>query len=73
MKLTSRVCSGQGINWNGGGVYAVEIASSGISIWAFKRDAVPKDVTSKSPNPSSWTTPDLFLAASGCSPISNYL
>ncbi|KAK4702896.1 hypothetical protein P7C70_g3323, partial [Phenoliferia sp. Uapishka_3] len=64
--------TGQGINFNGGGVYAAEIASSGIKIWAFKRDAVPSDIISKSPDPSSWTTPDLYLAESGCSPISNY-
>ncbi|KAL8281122.1 hypothetical protein RQP46_006480 [Phenoliferia psychrophenolica] len=64
--------AGQGINTAGGGQYAVEIASSGIKIWVFKKDDVPSDITSQAPNPSSWKKPDLFLAESGCSPISNY-
>lgn len=64
--------TGQGINANGGGVHAIEIASTGISMWVFTRDNVPSDITSKSPSPSSWTTPDFFLSSDNCSPISSY-
>lgn len=45
---------GTSYNDNGGGVMAVELRSAGIRIWQFARSAIPSDVTSGSPNPSTW-------------------
>ncbi|KAM0753078.1 hypothetical protein T439DRAFT_378809 [Meredithblackwellia eburnea MCA 4105] len=66
--------TGQGIGTTGGATYALEIASSGISVWVFREaeDEVPSDITSKEPVPSGWGEPFLFLSSSDCSPISDY-
>ena len=48
---------GSGFNNNGGGVYAMEWTSSSIKAWFWPRNAIPGDVSSGSPNPSSWGTP----------------
>jgi hypothetical protein len=45
---------GTGFNDNGGGVMAMELRSAGIRIWQFARSAIPSDVTSGSPDPSTW-------------------
>jgi len=43
-------------------------SGAGIKAWMFDRDSVPKDLASKTPNPSSWTTPDMYISASSCNP-----
>ncbi|KAE9403947.1 hypothetical protein BT96DRAFT_917131 [Gymnopus androsaceus JB14] len=48
---------GAGFANNGGGVYAVLWDESGIAFWFFNRSVAPADVSSSSPDPSSWTTP----------------
>ncbi|KAG7091604.1 hypothetical protein E1B28_010623 [Marasmius oreades] len=48
---------GAGFNKAGGGVYAHLINGEGIFIWFFPRGAVPSDITSKNPNPSTWGAP----------------
>ncbi|GAA5884531.1 hypothetical protein JCM16303_000014 [Sporobolomyces ruberrimus] len=59
---------GLGSNKNGGGLYVLEWSSAGIKAWMFERDQIPKDLASKTPNPSSWTTPDMYISASSCDP-----
>ncbi|KAJ9270158.1 CAZyme family GH16 [Paecilomyces variotii] len=53
-----------GTNFNnaGGGVYATEWTSDAISIWFFPRGSIPSDITSGSPDPTSWGTPDANFA-----------
>ncbi|KAJ3090812.1 hypothetical protein HK100_007344, partial [Physocladia obscura] len=48
---------GAPFNANGGGVYATEWSSTGISIWFFPRNAIPSDITAGAPNPAGWGTP----------------
>ncbi|KAI9741089.1 MAG: hypothetical protein M1834_002802 [Cirrosporium novae-zelandiae] len=48
---------GDGFNSAGGGVYATEWTSDAITIWFFSQGSVPSDISSGSPDPSSWGTP----------------
>lgn len=48
---------GTPMNENGGGVYAMEWTSDFINIYFFPRNAIPADITSRNPEPSSWGTP----------------
>ncbi|ORY89249.1 hypothetical protein BCR35DRAFT_312496 [Leucosporidium creatinivorum] len=59
---------GSGFNAAGGGVFAVAIETSGISIWRWKRSAIPADISSSSPNPSTWGTPVARWGSSTCAP-----
>lgn len=57
---------GQGFSQNGGGVYAMEWADTGLSVWFFPRSAVPSDLSTSSPDPSTWGLPTAFFPASSC-------
>ncbi|GAA6034149.1 hypothetical protein JCM8097_000720, partial [Rhodosporidiobolus ruineniae] len=57
---------GSGFNAAGGGVFAVQIAETGISIWRWKRANVPADVVVGSPRPQSWGTPVAAWDGSTC-------
>lgn len=48
---------GTGFNSQGGGVYATEWGSDGITIWYFQRSQIPEDITNENPNPASWAEP----------------
>ncbi|KIW83989.1 hypothetical protein Z517_03235 [Fonsecaea pedrosoi CBS 271.37] len=48
---------GTGFNAIGGGVYAMQWTSDFVSVWFFPRGSIPSDITSKTPNPSSWGLP----------------
>jgi hypothetical protein len=50
----SQATFGESFNSNGGGVYATELRSAGIRTWFFPRSDIPTDVTSGSPDPSTW-------------------
>lgn len=45
---------GEAFNKKGGGVYAVELRPEGIRAWVFDHSAVPQDIRSSSPDPSTW-------------------
>lgn len=45
---------GPAFNSNGGGIYATELRSAGIRTWFFPRSQIPSDITSESPDPSTW-------------------
>ncbi|EIN08747.1 hypothetical protein PUNSTDRAFT_126043 [Punctularia strigosozonata HHB-11173 SS5] len=53
---------------NGGGVYAMYWSTDGIQIWFFERSNIPSDLTSESPDPSSWDEPSASYPTSGCDP-----
>ncbi|KAF4634225.1 hypothetical protein G7Y89_g3895 [Cudoniella acicularis] len=48
---------GAPFNQNGGGVYALEWTSSVMKIFFFPRNAIPADITSGNPDPSTWGLP----------------
>lgn len=56
---------GSSFNANGGGVYAMDWTSTGISMYFFPRGSVPQDATGDSPNPASWGTPVAHFSG-GC-------
>ncbi|TVY25906.1 Endo-1,3(4)-beta-glucanase [Lachnellula hyalina] len=58
---------GTGFNAAGGGVYAMEWTSQAIKVFFFPRAAgIPSDITSGSPNPTSWSSPIAAFSGSGC-------
>jgi len=48
---------GEGFNQGGGGVYAMEWTSDGISVWFFPRRHIPRDLHCKNPQPTKWGQP----------------
>lgn len=54
---------------NGGGVWATELAATGVSVWFFPRPKVPANLQNSSmiPDPATWGTPSAFFADSSCS------
>jgi len=57
---------GTGFNDIGGGVYAMQWASTGIYVWFFPRGSIPSDITSNSPSTTDWGTPTAAFSGSGC-------
>jgi hypothetical protein len=57
---------GTGFNAIGGGVYAMQWASSGIYVWFFERGSIPGDISDGSPDTSGWGTPTASFSGSGC-------
>lgn len=57
IKAEDDLTYGTGFNDNGGGVYATEITADFINIFFFPRGSIPWDISSASPDPSSWGTP----------------
>jgi hypothetical protein len=58
---------GVGFNNNGGGIYALWWSNAGLSVWFFPRNGIPADVTSATPTPSAWPSPDAnFPFGSNC-------
>ncbi|KAJ5677597.1 uncharacterized protein N7477_003230 [Penicillium maclennaniae] len=45
---------GPEFNAQGGGVYAMELRDAGIRVWNWVRADIPSDITSGSPDPSTW-------------------
>ncbi|KAK0113647.1 hypothetical protein ONS95_013893 [Cadophora gregata] len=57
---------GTGFNAIGGGVYAMEWTSSAIKVFFFARGAIPADIISGSPDPTTWGTPVGSFSGTGC-------
>jgi hypothetical protein len=57
IESASKQSYGAGLNANGGGVYATQWNSDGINIFFFPRGAIPEDVLTANPDPSSWGKP----------------
>ncbi|GAA5874009.1 hypothetical protein JCM8547_001600, partial [Rhodosporidiobolus lusitaniae] len=53
----SPLSAGAGWNAAGGGVFAVQIAEDGISIWRWQKSDVPLDVQEGNPRPQTWGVP----------------
>lgn len=48
---------GTGFNSVGGGVYAMQWASSGIYVWFWQRSEIPSDISNETPDTASWGQP----------------
>ena len=48
---------GEGLNNNGGGVYATEWTSEYIKHWFFPRGSIPDNIASGEPDPATWGIP----------------
>ncbi|KDN50266.1 hypothetical protein RSAG8_01602, partial [Rhizoctonia solani AG-8 WAC10335] len=59
---------GKPFNDNGGGVYAMLWQSTGISVYFFPRNAIPSDISSEAPQPSTWGTPMANFPNTSCDP-----
>ncbi|KAG9250924.1 concanavalin A-like lectin/glucanase domain-containing protein [Emericellopsis atlantica] len=57
---------GESFNENEGGVMAVEWRDAGIRIWQWARSAIPSDIASKKPNPSTWGTANADFPGTDC-------
>ncbi|PQE19384.1 hypothetical protein CJF30_00009820 [Rutstroemia sp. NJR-2017a BBW] len=57
---------GKGFNNIGGGVYAMQWASSRISVWFWPRASIPADITANDIDVASWGTPLANFSGSGC-------
>jgi hypothetical protein len=53
-------------NNNGGGIMAMELRSAGIRIWQFARSGIPTDITSGSPDPSTWGEASADFPSTDC-------
>ncbi|KAG8974759.1 hypothetical protein FRC05_006919 [Tulasnella sp. 425] len=57
---------GSALNGKGGGVFATLLDSNGVAVWFFPRDSIPDDLSSQSPQPSTWGSPKAFWSSSTC-------
>ncbi|GAA5968833.1 hypothetical protein JCM21900_001792 [Sporobolomyces salmonicolor] len=57
---------GAGFNAAGGGVFALQFAETGISIWRWPRSSIPSDVNNGAPRPRTWGTPVAAWDGSTC-------
>lgn len=65
--VTTSAPYGDNFNNLGGGVYAMQMESSGVYIWFFPRDNIPADIQSGNPRTQNWGLPYVaFNGGSGC-------
>lgn len=58
---------GSAYNKNGGGIMAMEWRDAGIRVWQFARSAIPSDITSQKPDPSTWGEAAADFPSTDCS------
>jgi len=63
---------GQGFNNDGGGVFAMQWADSGIYIWFFPRNGIPGDINNFQPNTAAWGTPQASFPFGNNCPSSKF-
>ncbi|KAJ7693546.1 concanavalin A-like lectin/glucanase domain-containing protein [Mycena rosella] len=68
MRSPSDVSFGAAFNGNGGGVYAMQWNSNGISVFFFPRQSVPLDIDAGAPQPNTWGLPMAHWPATDCDP-----
>jgi len=57
---------GPTFNSAGGGIMAMELRSAGIRIWQFARSSIPSDISSGSPDPSTWPEAAADFPSTNC-------
>ncbi|OTB06687.1 glycoside hydrolase family 16 protein, partial [Hypoxylon sp. CI-4A] len=63
-----------GFNEIGGGIFALEWTTSALNIFFFPRNgAIPEDLTSGQPDPSTWGTPQTTFSGDGCDIPSHFI
>ncbi|KAL8999370.1 MAG: hypothetical protein Q9169_001796 [Polycauliona sp. 2 TL-2023] len=64
---------GTGLNNAGGGIYAMEWTSGSINIWFFPRNAIPSDISTANPSPSTWGAATAsFVGGDSCNIDQNF-
>jgi len=69
IRSNSNTTYGAGFNSIGGGVYAMQWDTSGISIFFFPRSSIPADIQAQAPQPSTWGLAMSRWPAIGCDPF----
>lgn len=62
---------GADFNTAGGGIMAMELRTAGIRMWQFGRDAIPTDLSSGTPDPTTWPEATADFPNTNCD-ISNH-
>jgi hypothetical protein len=57
---------GSEFNSAGGAILAMELRAAGIRMWQFGRSSVPADITSGSPDPSTWPEATADFPSTDC-------
>ncbi|TFK76719.1 hypothetical protein BDN72DRAFT_5594 [Pluteus cervinus] len=60
---------GAGFNSNGGGVYAMQWDTTGVSVYFFPSNSIPADIQANVPHPETWGNPQAKWPASTCDPF----
>lgn len=68
-RANSNVTYGAGFNSIGGGVYAMQWDTSGISIFFFPRSSIPADIQAETPQPSNWGLAMARWPSTNCDPF----
>ncbi|KZT06218.1 glycoside hydrolase family 16 protein [Laetiporus sulphureus 93-53] len=66
VRATQTDSFGAPFNAVGGGVYAMNWDDAGITVHFFNRSAIPADITTGAPQPTSWGTPIANFPSSSC-------
>jgi len=69
IRANSNTTFGAGFNSIGGGVYAMQWDSSGISVFFFPRGSIPADIEAEAPQPSNWGLAMSRWPAIDCDPF----
>jgi len=69
IQASSNVTYGAGFNSIGGGVYAMQWDTSGISVFFFPRSSIPADIQAEAPQPSTWGLAMARWPAIDCDPF----